>query len=159
MAIQLFDQGGLLFGQDVFKCLSKVSVFQSHLVLIERYLLNNTAAVPLQRQGQDMAFHLLCQVAFLHLVSVLEELMKPIVSENVGRQVQGVLSNFGKDDLLLVAVCRFELLLDEARAVLISAKFNNVLVDIPSIINTSTTLDELEFLIYRELLLSVSGKS
>jgi hypothetical protein len=158
MAIQLFDQGGLLFGQDVFKCLSKVSVFQSHLVLIERYLLNNTAAVPLQRQGQDMAFHLLCQVAFLHLVSVLEELMKPTVSENVGHQVQGVLSNFGKDDLLLVAVCRFELLLDEARAVLISAKFATtcLLISYQSLI---PVLDELEFLIYRELLLSVSGKS
>jgi hypothetical protein len=65
MTIELLNQGSLLFGQDVFKRLSKVSVFQSCLVLSERYLLNNTAAIHLQRQGQDMAFHLLCQDALL----------------------------------------------------------------------------------------------
>jgi hypothetical protein len=130
MAIELFDQDGLLFGQYVFKCLSKVSVFHSCSGLVEQYLLNNTAAVHLQRQGQDMTFHLLCQDALLQLVPVFKEFLDHIVSKNVGHKLEGVLPNLGKDNLFLVAVRRFELLLDEAGAVLVSTELNNVLVDI-----------------------------
>jgi hypothetical protein len=61
-----------------------------------------------------MAFHLPSQDALLQLVTMLEEFLNDIVAENVRHQLERILSNLRKDNLLLVAVGRFELLLDEA---------------------------------------------
>ena len=60
---------------------------------------------------------------------MLEELLDDIVSENVGRQLHGVGLDLSKDPVLLVAVRILELLLDEARAVLVAAELDDVIVD------------------------------
>ncbi len=57
---------------------------------------------------------------------MLEELLDDVVSKHVLHQGGGVGLDFSEDLVLLVAVGRLELLLDEAGPVLIAAEFDDV---------------------------------
>lgn len=77
-----------------------------------------------------MVLHLLCQYSLLYLTSVFEKLLYDIVSENVGHQLESVWLNLTENLLLLIAVGSFELLLNEAGSMLITAEFYDMMVDI-----------------------------
>jgi hypothetical protein len=79
-----------------------------------------------------MALHFPSQNLLLLLVAMLEELLNHVVAKDVGHQLQGIWKNFAKQLLLLVAIGRFQLLLNEPRAMLVAAKLNHVVVDILS---------------------------
>ena len=77
-----------------------------------------------------MSFHLFCQYTLLQLAAVFEKFLDYVIAKNVGHQLQTIGMYFIKNGLFLVAVCRFKLLLDKPRAMLISAEFNHVGVNI-----------------------------
>lgn len=77
-----------------------------------------------------MILHLFSQNSLLYLVPVLEQLLDDIVAEDVRHQLEGVGLDLAEQLLLLIAVGRFQLLLDEPRAMLITTKLYNVVVDV-----------------------------
>lgn len=77
------------------------------------YLLHDAASIHLQRQMEDVAFHLVGQDLLLGLVSMLKELLYHIVPKDVAHQLKRVRQYFAEDLVLLVAVGRLQLLLDE----------------------------------------------
>lgn len=79
-----------------------------------------------------MSLHLLCQNTLLHLIAVLEKLLDNIISKNISHQLKRVLTNFAENNLFLVAVGGFELLLDETRTMLVTTEFDDMVVDVLS---------------------------
>ena len=61
---------------------------------------------------------------------MLEELLDHVISEDILHELNSVWFDFSEHLVFLIAVCSLELLLDKARAMLVSAKFNNMVVDI-----------------------------
>ena len=94
------------------------------------YLLDHSASVRLQGQFKHISFHSLRQHGLLELVAMFKEFLNDIISEDIGHQLEGIWSNLRKDDILFVRSGRLKLLLDEPRAVLIAAKFNNMIIDV-----------------------------
>ena len=91
-----------------------------------------------------MVFHMLSQNSFLHLITVLEELLNNIVAKDICHKLQGVGLYLAEDLLLLVTICSFEFLLDEPRSMLIATKLNDVRVDVLlSMLSSSVTHREL----------------
>lgn len=77
-----------------------------------------------------MVPHLLGEHPLLHLVSVLKKLLYHVITENIRHQLECVGLNFAEELLFLITISSLELLLNEARSMLISTEFNNVMVDI-----------------------------
>lgn len=75
-----------------------------------------------------MSLHLIRQDLLLRLVSMFKQLLDDIVAKDIGHQLQAIGLNLAEHLLLLVAVGRFQFLLNEARAVLVATKFNNMVV-------------------------------
>lgn len=94
------------------------------------HLLNDTATVHLQGKGQDVVLHLACQDFLLPLIAMLKEFLDHVIAENIGHQLQRVGADFAKDLIFFVAVGRLEFLLNESRAMLITAKFDNMIVNV-----------------------------
>lgn len=94
------------------------------------YLLNNSAGVHLDGQVCKLPLHDACQHLLLNLATMLEELLDDIIAKDVLHELNSVRLNLSEDSVLLVAVRCLELLLDESRALLISAKFDDVVVDV-----------------------------
>ena len=61
---------------------------------------------------------------------MLKELLDDVVAKDVCHKLKRVAVKLLEDLILFVAVSCFKLLLNEARAVLITAKFDNVIVDV-----------------------------
>ena len=59
---------------------------------------------------------------------MFEELLNYIVAKNIGHELESVRKELPEELILFVAICRFELLLDEARSVLITTKFHYVVI-------------------------------
>lgn len=97
-------------------------------------LLDNSTAVHLQRQVQDVVLHLLGEQSLLHLIAVLEEFLDNVVSKDIGHQLKSVWLNLAEELFFLITIGSFELGLNESRSVLITTKFNDVIVDILQII-------------------------
>ncbi len=74
--------------------------------------------------------YLLHKCALLLWRAILEELLDHVVAEHVGHKVVGVRKDFGEDRLLLGCGCALQLLLDEARAVLVLRKLHHVTAQI-----------------------------
>ena len=77
-----------------------------------------------------MALHPVGQLLLLRLVAVLEELLHDVVAEDVRHQLQRVGEDLPEELRLLVAVGGLQLALDEARAVLVAAELDDVVVDV-----------------------------
>ena len=77
-----------------------------------------------------MAAHLVGKNALLMLIAMLEEFLDHIVAKDICHKLQGIGLNFSKDLFFFVTVGRFELLLDEPRAMLITTKLDNMPVDV-----------------------------
>ena len=61
---------------------------------------------------------------------MLEQFLNDIVSEQVGHELQRVWLNLVEDLILLGAIGGLEFLLNEARAVLVTRKFNDMVINI-----------------------------
>lgn len=130
VALELLDKRRLLLGRDVLN-----------------RLLHNAAAVHLERQLENMAVHALGECVALDLGSVLEQLLYDletgarsqtkramrrawethIVAEHILDKLQrAIWHDLVEHDLLLLRRCLLEPLLDEARAVLVTAELDNV---------------------------------
>lgn len=59
---------------------------------------------------------------------MLKKLLNDIVAKNVRHKLQCVWLDLAKDALFLVAIGRFELLLNEARAVLVPTKLDYMVI-------------------------------
>lgn len=94
------------------------------------HLLNDTAAVHLRRQLEDLSAHAVCEEAFLVLIAVLEEFLDDIVSKDILHQLQRVALELVEYTFLFVAVRRLEFLLDEAGPVLVAAELDHVVVNV-----------------------------
>lgn len=77
-----------------------------------------------------MAHHLLSQRLLLGLIPVLEEFLDNVVAKYIHHELDGIGLDLLENLFFLIAVCGFQLLLDEARAVLIAAKLDNMIVDV-----------------------------
>ncbi len=97
---------------------------------VRTHLLNDTASVHLNGQVDDLALHDAGEHFLLDLVPVLEEFLDDIVAEDILHELDGVGFDLPEDLVLLVAIGSLELLLDEAGAVLVTAEFHDVVVDI-----------------------------
>ena len=84
-----------------------------------------------------MSLHLVRQNLLLRLVTVLEQLLNNVIAENISHQLQAVGLDLAENLLLLIAVGRLELLLDEARPVLVAAKFHNMTIYILKQVNNT----------------------
>ena len=82
-----------------------------------------------------MALHLIGKNLLLRLIAMLKQLLHDIVAKDVRHQLQAVWVNFAENLFLFIAVGRFELLLDEAGAVLVAAEFDHVVGDILAIVS------------------------
>lgn len=94
------------------------------------HLLDHTTPVHLARQAQYPILHLIRKHFLLRLVAMLEELLDHIIAEDICHQLNGIGLDLPKDLILFVAVCRLELLLNEAGSVLITAELDNVIVNV-----------------------------
>ena len=90
--------------------------------------MNNTAGVHLNREVDDLALHDPGQNLLLNLVAVLKELLDDVVAEHVFHELNGIGLDLPEHLIFLVAIGGLEFLLDEARAVLVAAEFDNVVV-------------------------------
>lgn len=77
-----------------------------------------------------MPIHLLGKDTLLELVSVLKELLDDVVSKNISHQLERIRLDFSKYYFLLVAIGSFKLLLDKSRAMLVTTKLHNMVVDV-----------------------------
>lgn len=77
-----------------------------------------------------MTLHLSDKDLLLRLVAMLEELLDDVIAKDVLHQLQRILLELAKHALLDFAVGGFELLLDKARAMLVSSKLNDVALDV-----------------------------
>ena len=92
--------------------------------------MNNSASVHLDRKVNDLSLHDPGKDLLLDLVAVLEELLDDIVAEDILHQLDGIRLDLSENLILLVAVRSLQLLLDESRTMLITTKFDDVVVDI-----------------------------
>ena len=88
--------------------------------------MHNTARIHLGREFRDLALHLSGDDFLLNLVSVFEEFLNDVVAKDILHELKCVGFDFSENLVLLVAVRRLKLLLDESRAVLIATEFYNV---------------------------------
>lgn len=77
-----------------------------------------------------MISHLIGQNFLLRLVAVLEELLDHVVAKNICHQLDRIWVKLPKNLIFLITIGCFELLLDEARTVLITAELNYIVVDV-----------------------------
>lgn len=77
-----------------------------------------------------MALHLSGQHLLLRLIAVFEEFLNHIITEHVCHQLARVRMQFSKYLILFVTIGRLKFLLDEAGAVLITAKLDDVFIDV-----------------------------
>lgn len=110
VAIQFTYNILLLFGWNTFEC-----------------LLNNTTAVHLQCQRQDMTFDLWCQCRLLLGRTEFKELLNDIVAEYVCHETVGRWNNFTEHQLLFGWSSTLQFLLNEPGTMLILWKFNNMI--------------------------------
>lgn len=73
------------------------------------HLLYDPAAVHLQRQCQNMVFHLIRQDLFLRLVAMLKELLDHIVPKDVRHELHSIGKNLPESLIFLITVGRLEL--------------------------------------------------
>lgn len=113
IGLQLRDEVGLLACQNV----------------LDRFL-HDSAAIHLRGQNDQMSLHRLSDLSFLYLVTVIEEFLNDIVAEHILHELHDIRFDLFEDELLLVAVGLLDLVLDEARSLLITAEFCNVALDV-----------------------------
>jgi hypothetical protein len=77
-----------------------------------------------------MVFHLLSKHTLLYLVPMFKQFLDNIIAKNVSHKLKSIRLDFAEELLLLIAIGCFKLLLNEPRAMLITTKFNYVMVDI-----------------------------
>lgn len=77
-----------------------------------------------------MTAHLVGKDLLLSLVAMLEQFLDNIVAEDIGHQLEAVWLDLAENLLLFIAVRSLELLLDEPRAMLVTAELNDMVVDI-----------------------------
>lgn len=92
--------------------------------------MDNPAGIHLHRQIYHLTLHLRGQQLLLDLVSVLKELLNHVITEYIFHQYGGVGLDFSENLVLLIAVGRLKLLLDESRPMLVTAELDNVAVDV-----------------------------
>ena len=61
---------------------------------------------------------------------MLEELLNHVVAKDIGHQLDGVGLYFSEHLVFLITVGRFQLLLYKARAVLVPAEFDNMIINV-----------------------------
>lgn len=105
--------------------LAKISsrVYVSHL-------LNDSASIRLHSKVCELALHYPGQHLLLDLAAVLEEFLDDVVAKNVLHELDSIGLDLSEDLVLLVAVRRLELLLNEPRTLLIAAELHDIRVDI-----------------------------
>lgn len=92
--------------------------------------MHNTTTIHLHRQVIDVILHVLSQNSFLHLVTMLKELLNYIVAKDVSHKLQCVRLYFAEDLVFLVTICSLEFLLNEPRSMLVATKLHDVLIDV-----------------------------
>lgn len=129
MVLKFFDHRSLLVRKDVFQGLQSQYVVMTKASK-ETYLLDYSAPVHLCRQRKHMPLHLVRQDLFLGLVTMFEQLLNDIVSKHVRHQLKAVRLDLTEHLFLFIAVGCFQFLLDETRSVLVTAEFNDMVVDV-----------------------------
>ncbi|KAH3666951.1 hypothetical protein OGAPHI_003401 [Ogataea philodendri] len=92
--------------------------------------LDNSASIHLQRQVIKTSSHRLEHDFSLHIVAVLEILLDHIVSKHVCHQVDGMITDLVKNDLLVSLIGKSELLLNKPRTVLVLGELETMAMDI-----------------------------
>lgn len=105
------------------------------------YLLHDPTAVALGGQCQNVILHGISQDLFLELVAMLKEFLNDIVAKDVGHELVGFAKDLVKDHGLIVAACSFELVLYEARSVLISTELDHMSTNVLSMGSDATEID------------------
>ena len=59
---------------------------------------------------------------------MLEQLLNYVIAKNISHKLKRVGLNLSKNLIFLVTVCRFKFLLNETRAMLVAAEFDDVVV-------------------------------
>lgn len=131
VSVQLLDQQRLLVAVNHLQRLRKC---QTNNDTAGRtggtHLLDDAASVHLHGERHDVANKLLRKTALLLRAAVLKELLDDIVAKDVGHQRERLGQDLVKDHLLVGIQGNLQLLLDEARAVLVHAELHNVMLDI-----------------------------
>ena len=76
-------------------------------------LLHDSAGIHLGRQVYDSALHVRSQYLLVDLATMLEEFLDDVVAKDILHELVGIRLNLLEDALLLVAVRRLQLGLDE----------------------------------------------
>lgn len=111
--LQFFDESSLLVGKDMFQC-----------------LLDNPTAVHLERQSKDVAVHLHREHGLLSLIAVFEELLNNVVAKDIGHELERAGCDLVEHGLFVDTRRSLKFLLNKARSMLISAKFDNMTKDV-----------------------------
>ncbi len=88
------------------------------------------AGIHLLGQSYHVTLHVVTQDLLLDLTTVLEELLNHVVSEHVLHELDGVGFDLPEDLILLVAVGRLQLLLNESRSILITTELDHMVVQV-----------------------------
>lgn len=90
-------------------------------------LLYASTAVHLQRQRDNVPFHLFSKLLLLQLASVFKEFLNHVIAKYVLHELDGVWQDFLKDSVLVVTVRTQEFVLDKARAMLITTELHHMI--------------------------------
>lgn len=90
----------------------------------------HAAAIHLHRELKHMPLHLLGESAHLLLVAVLEHLLNDVVAKDVRHELVGVGHDFFEHLGAFLGRGSFQLVLDEARAMLVARKFTDTAIDV-----------------------------
>mmetsp|Transcript_13139 Transcript_13139/g.37290 ORF Transcript_13139/g.37290 Transcript_13139/m.37290 type:complete len:384 (-) Transcript_13139:945-2096(-) len=93
-------------------------------------LLDHTATVDLQGEVQNVASQRLAKQFDLAVRAVLKELLDDVVTEHVHHEAERMGMDLAKDQITLLRGGFFQLLLDEAGAVLVATKLNYAPLDV-----------------------------
>ena len=77
-----------------------------------------------------MSLHLIGKHLLLHLIAVLKKLLDHVIAKDVRHELARVGVKLLEDLFFLIAISLLKLLLDESRAMLVTAKFSYVIVDV-----------------------------
>ena len=130
--LQLLRKLGLLLDENVIKCLKySISLGSAYLGRLgdATNLLHNSASIHLDREVDHLSLHLVGQNLLLDLTSVLKQLLDDVIAKYILHESNCVWTDLGKHLVLLIAIGRFKLLLNEARAMLVTRKLHDVPVD------------------------------
>lgn len=106
------------------------------------YFLNTSASIQLHGKLHNVVLHLCSKLLLLNHCAIDKKLLYNVVAENVNHQGVRIDHDFVENPLSIVAVRKWDLLLEKPRALLVPSKFDNMSKNVLHIVRIKLTTSE-----------------